>query len=295
MGAVYIFDGNTHILKNMFFTQSGDVNDRFGHAIANVEGNLLVRAPKVKLNDADGVGKAYLFDTETGELLTSFSNPSPNANDEFGFSVAGDGSRVVIGSPYDDTRSTNSGATYVMDTRTGSFVRSLVPISPLSGDKFGISVAAGEAYLVGALGVGPARHRLRHAYLFQGSTDFSGDGQVDGQDFLIWQRNFGKSGATFADGDADRNGTVDLPDLAEWREQFSQTGASILVTQIPEPSSVIALVIGAVVIVSTRHEPGIANSSSRIGGVLARRRSPIFLGDRVRLDDGRRVGRTFAG
>jgi VCBS repeat-containing protein len=37
------------------------------------------------------------------------------------------------------------------------------------------------------------------------SADFDGDGDVDGRDFLAWQRGYGASSATKADGDANNN------------------------------------------------------------------------------------------
>jgi hypothetical protein len=45
------------------------------------------------------------------------------------------------------------------------------------------------------------------------SADFDADGDVDGKDFLVWQRNLGV-GATNAAGDADYDGVVDAQDLA---------------------------------------------------------------------------------
>ena len=53
------------------------------------------------------------------------------------------------------------------------------------------------------------------------SPDFDGDGNVDGSDFLTWQRGLGKSGnAVAADGDANGDQNVDGADLSAWIAQF---------------------------------------------------------------------------
>lgn len=52
------------------------------------------------------------------------------------------------------------------------------------------------------------------------SADFDGNLQVDGADFLAWQRGFGAQNPTPASGDADGNGTVDANDLAAWKQAF---------------------------------------------------------------------------
>ena len=57
-------------------------------------------------------------------------------------------------------------------------------------------------------------------FLFN-SADFDGDNDVDGADFLAWQRGFGAtSGATPGDGDANSDGAVDATDLSAWKEQI---------------------------------------------------------------------------
>jgi len=56
--------------------------------------------------------------------------------------------------------------------------------------------------------------------------DFDGDGDVDGFDFLLWQRGFGNTNATRMDGDADGDGDVDADDLKIWSAQYGQ-GAAI--------------------------------------------------------------------
>jgi hypothetical protein len=71
------------------------------------------------------------------------------------------------------------------------------------------------------------------------SGDFNGDSQVDGFDFLTWQRNLGKPAATRADGDSDFDNDVDAQDLAVWRGTFGQpaveafTIASVSTTLVP--------------------------------------------------------------
>ncbi len=55
------------------------------------------------------------------------------------------------------------------------------------------------------------------------SADFDSDGDIDGSDFLAWQRGFGTStGATRADGDADNDGDVDASDLVVWQATYGQ-------------------------------------------------------------------------
>lgn len=57
--------------------------------------------------------------------------------------------------------------------------------------------------------------------VLRGTTaDFNTDGVVDGKDFLIWQRNFGATGATRAQGDASNNGTVGEEDLGTWQATY---------------------------------------------------------------------------
>ena len=58
-------------------------------------------------------------------------------------------------------------------------------------------------------------------------ADFDGDNDVDGTDFLAWQRGFGTiSGATKSDGDANGDGAVNGVDLAIWNSAYG-TGGSI--------------------------------------------------------------------
>lgn len=77
------------------------------------------------------------------------------------------------------------------------------------------------------------------------SADFDGDLDVDGADFLMWQRGFETNG----DGDADGDGDSDIDDLTIWELQFGSTinplGAA---SGVPEPTSWILGAIGLTVL-----------------------------------------------
>jgi uncharacterized membrane protein len=55
--------------------------------------------------------------------------------------------------------------------------------------------------------------------------DFDGDGDVDGRDFLVWQRGYGSGpAATTSAGDADGDGFVGSSDLAIWQDNYGERG-----------------------------------------------------------------------
>lgn len=70
----------------------------------------------------------------------------------------------------------------------------------------------------------------------ESSADFDADGDVDGNDFLIWQRGFGSAGG-LDQGDANGDGSVDELDLDVWKTQFGSAPISAAANSIPEPSA----------------------------------------------------------
>ena len=75
-------------------------------------------------------------------------------------------------------------------------------------------------------------------------ADFDNDLDVDGTDFLIWQRNLGAI-APNTPGDADGSGAVNATDLVIWKGKF---GTAPSFTAIPEPAGgCIMLMVGATI------------------------------------------------
>lgn len=77
-------------------------------------------------------------------------------------------------------------------------------------------------------------------------TDYDGDGDMDGGDFLAWQRSFGGEVFAGAGPDGGGNGTVDSLDLTLWALQFGAAGMPAQ-QAVPEPGAlVLATAVGVV-------------------------------------------------
>ncbi len=103
---------------------------------------------------------------------------------------------------------------------------------------FGVGV---EAYAEGA-------HAINRAAGPRGDYDIDGD--VDGSDFLAWQRSFGTTGFTASDGSL--NGIVDQADLQIWQQQFGESIGIATVwsaMRVPEPKG-LSLLLGALILLA---------------------------------------------
>jgi hypothetical protein len=82
---------------------------------------------------------------------------------------------------------------------------------------------------------------LADAVIQVASADFDEDGEINGIDFLAWQRGLGV-GSSLEEGDANGDGQVNHADLAAWRFQFGATGAVVPVgSVVPEPAGIVLI------------------------------------------------------
>jgi glucose/arabinose dehydrogenase len=85
-------------------------------------------------------------------------------------------------------------------------------------------------------------------------ADFDDDGDVDGRDFLIWQRSSNTVGYYTA-GDANHDGFVDSADLAIWQDQYGSPSPLLSPsTSVPEPSVLTLLLITATSLLSRQNQ-----------------------------------------
>jgi len=86
--------------------------------------------------------------------------------------------------------------------------------------------------------------------ILESSADFDGDSDVDGRDFLLWQRGFGSSSGL---GDANGDSTTNGDDLAIWEQQYGTTESTIPTFEgVPEPSTLMLLSLAVILCYAKR-------------------------------------------
>ena len=88
------------------------------------------------------------------------------------------------------------------------------------------------------------------------AADFDQDGDVDGADFLTWQRGLGITGtATVGQGDANGDMNVNAADLVIWRQNFSGKDSVAAIGAVPEPGAwLLALLASAILRAAVRRQ-----------------------------------------
>ena len=113
----------------------------FGRSVAALGTDRLLIGAYQDDVGASRAGAAYLV-TTNGVLLTTFTNPTPESYDNFGYSVTAVGTdQVLIGAYQDNTGWTNSGAAYLFSTN-GVLLTTFTNPTPAPSDNFGYSIAA---------------------------------------------------------------------------------------------------------------------------------------------------------
>lgn len=211
-----------------------------------------------------------------GTLTIKLNNLTPGTNYQIQV-IGGADDEDVIGNPmtidpsFDPTNTGKSvGAIATLTDNDGNAVENLGAALDLDNDNVGhVTTAIGTFTADGASqtlhyilqrgrNVGFSGLILTEEALFVDSADFDGDNDIDGVDFMIWQRGVG-IGTTQPEGDANHNGSVDAADLGIWESQYGGLAPLSSISSIPEPST--AMISGACLLIYL------------VGGMLRKRKS----------------------
>ena len=161
-GSAYLFTKVSGVWSQQakITASDGVASDGFGISVAVDDGTIVVGAHQHDVGgDGNKEGAAYVFTkpangwvdgTETDKLTVS----DGEADDEFGYSVAVDGDRLVVGAHQDDDNRDDSGSVYLFSKdATGGWIQAakLTAHDGAANDRYGYSVAvSGNSVLVGA-------------------------------------------------------------------------------------------------------------------------------------------------
>ncbi len=169
-GAVYVYrrtDG-VWIQRRKLTASDADQNDEFGWSVA-VDGEaVVVGAPRDRHGSRQNAGSAYVFGREGSEWVEreKLTASDAAANSEFGYAVAVDGGRVLVGAPgghFSPPEQVSSAHLFERDGEDWRAVKRLTGDGTTDRNRFGGRVALqGETAVVGAAtyGLGGAAGRV---------------------------------------------------------------------------------------------------------------------------------------
>ena len=198
-GGIANSGGTVQVNQSRILNNSTAAGDVHGGGIHNLNGNLQVRDSTIADNrvlgtNSSGGGVASLTDLQG--LTTSIINStlSGNSATEAGGGIYNAGGLTKI---LHSTVTNNEATSYGFGSGVASYGNAAT------------TRTEGHSSIISA--------NLTQAPL---AADFVDDGEVNGFDFLAWQRGFGSTNASQADGDATGDQLVDGADLAVWQADF---------------------------------------------------------------------------
>ncbi|MBI1784800.1 FG-GAP repeat protein [Candidatus Sumerlaeota bacterium] len=141
-GRAYVFNAWTGALMTPLDNPDPAPGENFGNAIA-ISGNMVVVGA---FGDSPGgytsAGTAYVFNATSGALISTLSNPFPEASDNFGVSLGISGNLTVVGAYGASPGGVfSAGAAYAFNATTGILLATLSNPAPDDLDRFGGAVA----------------------------------------------------------------------------------------------------------------------------------------------------------
>jgi FG-GAP repeat len=151
-GRVYIFSAETGSLVNTLVSANPQHNGFFGASVDQGNGLFTVGAPFERVNGLAGAGDVYVFNVNTGSLITTLISPKAESGGQFGTRVEISDARVIVGAPGESMNGFGlAGRAYVFVAATGSLISTLVTANAEVSGFFGDSVAmASQQAFVGA-------------------------------------------------------------------------------------------------------------------------------------------------
>lgn len=172
-GSAYIFDlenGNNTWSQTEIFSSDGASGDGFSSAVALSGDRVLIGA---QFDDDNGnqSGSAYVFDLDGIWQQSQKLTTQGAVDDNFGYALSLDGDRALIGAPFDNDNSSNTGAAYIFDYINGGWSQPIKLISSDAYINFGMALSlSGDKAVIAANRIGFSDSGLAYVFEFNGTT-----------------------------------------------------------------------------------------------------------------------------
>jgi LPXTG-site transpeptidase (sortase) family protein len=150
IGVAYVFtrNGDEWIEQARIEPAGGEEGDYFGTAVAISGNRLVVGAEGKDIGEITDAGKVYTFYRSGNKWIEkqSITASSPVADGSFGYALALEGARLVVGAP----SKMDIGAAYIFYRNGGTWLEESIiePDDDKIGDRFGTSVAIDRGMVV---------------------------------------------------------------------------------------------------------------------------------------------------
>lgn len=153
IGNVYVFNAKNDVLTRTLKSPNPQEGGAFGWSVALYDRVIVVGAPLENASGGSGAGIVYAFNVKTGALLYTLSDPEPQTQEEFGYSVAADVPVIVVGAPMQG----NDGEAFTFNITSGALMAVLTSPNAEYGCDYGVCFGAsvsvkGNLAIVGAPG-----------------------------------------------------------------------------------------------------------------------------------------------
>ncbi|AGH96985.1 outer membrane protein assembly factor BamB family protein [Micavibrio aeruginosavorus] len=147
-GASYVFNAVDGSLVATLNNPNPGANDNFGRAVA-IHGTVaVVGAYGDTSGGVTNAGAAYVFNAQTGALISTLENPDPEDSDNFGMAVAINGNIAVVGARWANINGLdNAGIAYVFNATTGDLLDTIYNPAPAASDTFGSQVQVSDGVI----------------------------------------------------------------------------------------------------------------------------------------------------
>ena len=142
---LYLYDASNGDLLRTISSPSSQPTDRFGFSVSLDEERVIVGAPGSNVGETFS-GRAYVFNTTTGSLERTISNPTPAADEAFGSDVAIQGNRLLVGAL--GVGPELRGEAYLFERTSGNLLQTLQPSASDPVTLFGTDVDLSNRYAV---------------------------------------------------------------------------------------------------------------------------------------------------